>query len=157
MSTTNYAQAWLATLPATSPLLALRRHWLGQSLPEDRATMAACFEAISSNPPADLDALIADPEVYQLAGISTSACASLVIEALHGGSYPTAQMAFAMALDAIDGTSDQWVSNVDEESRWVADFDQEDDDQEDEEDDDQEADDQEQQEDDQEDDDQESE
>ena len=131
MSTTNYAQAWLATLPATSPLLALRRHWLGQSLPEDRATMAACFEALGWEP-RHLDARIADPEVYQLAGISTRACASLVIEALHGGSYPTAQMAFAMALDAIDGTSDQWVSNVDEESRWEhEEDDQEDDDQED--------------------------
>ena len=130
MSTTNYAQAWLATLPATSPLLALRRHWLGQSLPEDRATMAACFEALGWEP-RRLDARIADPEVYQLAWVSTRACASLVIEALHGGAYPTAQMAFAMALDAIDGTSDQWVSNVDEESRWVADIDQEDDDQED--------------------------
>ena len=128
MSTINYAQAWLATLPATSPLLALRRHWLGQSLPEDRATMAACFEAISSNPPADLDARIADPEVYQLAGVRPRARAVLAIKALHGGRYPTAQMALAMALDAIDGTSDQWVSNVDEESRWVADIDQEDDD-----------------------------
>lgn len=131
MSTTNYAQAWLATLPATSPLLALRRHWLGQSLPEDRTTMAACFEAISSNPPVDLDARIAlDPEVYQLAGVRPRASAVLAIEALHGGRYPTAQMALAMALDAIDGTSDQWVSNVDEESRWVVDDDQEDDDQE---------------------------
>ena len=141
MSTTNHAQAWLATLPATSPLLALRRHWLGQSLPEDRATMAACFEAISSNPPVDLDARIADPEVYQLAGVRPRARAVLAIEALHGGRYPTAQMALAMALDAIDGTSDQWVSNVDEESRWEH----------------EEDDDQEQQDDDQEDDDQEAE
>ena len=130
MSTTNYAQAWLASLPATSPLLALRRHWLGQSLPEDRATMTACFEAISSDPPVHLDPRIADPEVYQLAGVGPRACAALAIKAFHGGRYPTAQMALAMALDAIDGTSDQWVSNVDEESRWVVDDDQEDDDQE---------------------------
>jgi hypothetical protein len=27
-------------------------------------------------------------------------------------------MAIAMALDAIDGTPDQWVSGVDEENRW---------------------------------------
>ena len=140
MSTTNYAQAWLASLPATSPLLALRRHWLGQSLPEDRATMAACFEALGWEP-RHLDSRIADPEIYQQAGISTRACASLVIEALHGGRYPTAQMALAMALDDIDGTSDQSVSNVDEESRWEH---EEDDDQED----DEEDDDQEQQEDD---------
>ena len=126
MSTATLARAWLASLPATSPALALRRHWLGQSLPEDRDTMAACFKALGSNP-YTLDVRIADPEVYQLAGVSTRACASLVIEALHGGRYPTAQMAFAMALDAIDGTSDQWVSDIHEESRWEP---EEDDDQE---------------------------
>ena len=113
MSTTT---TWLASLPATSPALALRRHWLGQSLPGDRAILADCLKAIGSNP-RPLDARIADSEVCQLAGVRANA-PILAIEALHGGRLPTANMAMAMALDAIDGTPGKWVGGVDEEDRW---------------------------------------
>lgn len=107
---------FLASLPPTSPLLALRRHWLGQSLPEDRTTLVNCLTAIGSHPhPLDLRGV--DPEVCALAGVRANAPA-LAIEALHGGRRPTANMAIAMALDAIDGTPGQWVAGVDEEIRW---------------------------------------
>jgi hypothetical protein len=112
MTGTNY----LASLPATAPVLALRRHWLGQSLPNDRATLAACLTAIGSHRH-PLDGRIADSEVCLLAGVQPNA-PILAIEALHGGRLPTANMAIAMALDAIDGTPGQWVSGVDEECRW---------------------------------------
>jgi hypothetical protein len=98
-------------------LLALRRHWLGQSLPEDRTTLVDCLTAIGSHPH-NLSSQIADPEVCALAGVRAKDQV-LAIEALHGGRYPTANMAFAMALDVIDGTPGQWVSGVDEECRWV--------------------------------------
>ncbi len=123
MSTTT-TTTWLASFPATSPALALRRHWLGQSLPDDRATLAACLKAIGSHPH-PLDMRLADPEVCALAGVRANAPVH-AIEALHGGRLPTANMAIAMALDAINGTPGQWVSGVDEESRWEQQQDDED-------------------------------
>ena len=62
---------FLATWPACSPRLELRRHWLGQSLPEDHATLAAALRAIGSHPNA-LTEHIADPNVCQLAGVRTT-------------------------------------------------------------------------------------
>ncbi len=114
----DIATDYLASLPATAPALALRRHWLGQSLPDDRTILAACLTAIGSRPH-PLDTRIADSEVRLLTGVSRKANASCVIEALYGGRYPTANTAIALALDAIDGTPGQWVSGIDEESRWV--------------------------------------
>lgn len=96
---------------------ALRRHWLKQTLPDDRQTLIDCFQQIKGGPH-PLPLTHVDEDVQALfPGLAKNARAS-VINALYGGRFPTATMAIALALDEIDGTPDKWVAEVSEEDRW---------------------------------------
>ena len=97
---------------------ALRRHWLKQTLPDDRQTLIDCFQQIKGGPH-PLPLTHVDEEVKALfPDLPKGACNFVFIEALYGGRLPTATMAIALALDEIDGTPDKWVAEVFEEHRW---------------------------------------
>lgn len=97
---------------------AVRRHWLKQTLPEDRQTLIDCFQQIKGWPHS-LPPTCVDEEVRAFfPDLSKSCCAVAVLEALYGGRVPTATMAIALALDEIDETPGTWVAEVLEEDRW---------------------------------------
>jgi len=100
---------------------ALRRHFLGQALPDDRQTLIACHQAINERPgrPVEFPSSAINAEVRLHLGLSPRATVCSVLEALYGDRQPTANMATALALDAIDSTPGRWVAEVDEDDRWV--------------------------------------
>lgn len=99
---------------------ALRRHFLGQSLPDDRQTLIACHQAINERPGLfEFPSSAINAEVRLHLGLSPRASVCRVLEALYGDRQPTANMAIALALDAIDSTPGRWVAEVDEDDRWV--------------------------------------
>lgn len=102
-----------------APIHALRRHWLKQTLlPDDRQSLIDCFQEIKRFP-SDLPMTVVDEELRALfPQISKGACATCVVEAIYGGRLPSGAMAFALALDEIDGTPGKWVAEVCEEDRW---------------------------------------
>jgi hypothetical protein len=100
---------------------ALRRHLLGQGLPDDRQTLIDCHQAINERPGISVQfpSLAINAEVRRHLGLPPRASAACVLEALYGARQPTANMAIALALDAIDSSPGKWVADVDEDDRWA--------------------------------------
>ena len=103
-----------------APIHALKRHWLHQTLlPDDRQSLIDCFQQIKGEDQ-PLPMTVVDEELKALFPfIPKGACNVVFIEALYGGRLPSGAMAFALALDEIDGTPGKWVAEVCEENRWM--------------------------------------